>query len=60
MEWGKILNIGRVRYQGQLVIGKICSGTIGKAKLYFPYKNEEVDIDSYEVLAYRPEKNSVY
>ncbi|EFA02201.1 hypothetical protein TcasGA2_TC007858 [Tribolium castaneum] len=58
-EWGKVLNIGRVKYQGELIVGKVCSGTIGKAKLYFPYKGEEIESDTYEVLAYEDKPNEV-
>jgi hypothetical protein len=61
MEWGKVLNIGRVKYQGELIIGKVCSGTIGKAKLYFPYKGAEITVSSYEILTYeeKPHVNEV-
>lgn len=56
-EWGKVLNIGRIKYQGELIIGKVCSGTIGNAKLYFPYKGEEIESTSYEILIYEDKPN---
>ncbi|EFA08774.2 uncharacterized protein LOC103314048 [Tribolium castaneum] len=51
-ENGKILNIGRGSYQEEVIVGKVCSYNIGNALMYFPYKNEEVTMDSYEVLIY--------
>ncbi|KAJ3659097.1 hypothetical protein Zmor_010804 [Zophobas morio] len=59
IEWGKVLNIGRIKYQGELIVGKVCSGTIGRAKLYFPYKNEEIDVSSYEILTYKENDSNV-
>ncbi|RZB40493.1 uncharacterized protein BDFB_011542, partial [Asbolus verrucosus] len=51
-EWGKILNIGRVKYQGEIIVGKVCSGTISNAKMYFPYNRQEISVSSYEILTY--------
>ncbi|XP_044252980.1 uncharacterized protein LOC123003961 [Tribolium madens] len=51
-ENGKILNVGRGSYQEEAIVGKVCSYNIGKALMYFPYKNEEINMDSYEVLIY--------
>ncbi|KAJ8961142.1 hypothetical protein NQ318_008822 [Aromia moschata] len=52
VEDGGLLNIGRVMYQNQVIVGKVCGFNIGKALLYFTdtIKREELSADSYEVL----------
>ncbi|XP_030765204.1 uncharacterized protein LOC115889366 [Sitophilus oryzae] len=58
MEDGQLLNIGKIHFQGQTIIGKILSGNIGDAIMYYVYNNSEKAIHSYQVLAYTefPEK----
>ncbi|KAH0819145.1 hypothetical protein GEV33_003646 [Tenebrio molitor] len=51
-ESGKALNIGRISYQGEVIVGKVCGYNIGDALMYFPYDNKEVTASSYEVLVY--------
>ncbi|RZB94396.1 DUF3421 domain containing protein, partial [Asbolus verrucosus] len=51
-ENGKILNIGRVTYQGEVIVGKVCGYNIGDAQMFFPYQNKEISVSSYEVLVY--------
>ncbi|XP_063913026.1 uncharacterized protein LOC135129710 [Zophobas morio] len=51
-ENGKLLNIGRGSYQEEVIVGKVCSYNIGNASLYFPYKNQELNMDSYEILVF--------
>lgn len=52
IEDNKWVNIGRVRYQGGTAIGKILSGFIGGARMYFVHNEQELSADSYEVLTY--------
>ncbi|KAJ8920601.1 hypothetical protein NQ315_004740 [Exocentrus adspersus] len=47
-----ITNIGRILYQGEVKVAKVCGFDVGNAKLYFPAETEEKDADSYEVLVY--------
>ncbi|RZB94398.1 uncharacterized protein BDFB_009378, partial [Asbolus verrucosus] len=51
-ENGKVLNVGRVSYQGEIIVGKVCGYNIGNSLLFFPYQNKEIHADSYEVLVY--------
>ncbi|RZB94397.1 DUF3421 domain containing protein [Asbolus verrucosus] len=51
-ESGKAVNIGRVSYQGEVIVGKVCGYIIGNARMFFPYQNAEVTVSSYEVLVY--------
>jgi hypothetical protein len=51
-ENGKILNIGRASYQGEVIVGKVCSYNVGDASMFFPYHNNEISVASYEVLVY--------
>ncbi|KAJ3617373.1 hypothetical protein MTP99_007102 [Tenebrio molitor] len=51
-ESGKALNIGRISYQGEVIVGKVCGYNIGNALMFFPYENKEVSASSYEVLVY--------
>jgi hypothetical protein len=51
-ESSKELNIGRISYQGEVIVGKVCGYNIGNALMYFPYDNKEVTASSYEVLIY--------
>jgi hypothetical protein len=51
-ESAKELNIGRISYQGEVIVGKVCGYNIGNALMYFPYDNKEVTASSYEVLIY--------
>jgi hypothetical protein len=51
-ENGKTLNIGRVSYQGEVIVGKVCSYNVGNALMFFPYHNNEISVKSYEVLVY--------
>lgn len=48
----KILNIGRGSYQEEVIVGKVCGYNIGNALMYFPYKEKELFMKSYEVLIY--------
>ncbi|XP_030765221.1 uncharacterized protein LOC115889384 [Sitophilus oryzae] len=52
IEDGKYLYIGKIHYQGQTVIGKILSGHIGKALMYYAHNNEEMAVDTYQLLTY--------
>ncbi|KAJ8961143.1 hypothetical protein NQ318_008823 [Aromia moschata] len=47
-----VLNIGRVVYQNEIVVGKVCGFRVGKALMYFPdaNKKKELHTESYEVL----------
>jgi hypothetical protein len=51
-ESSKELNIGRISYQGEVIVGKVCGYNIGNALMYFPYDNREATASSYEVLVY--------
>ena len=51
-ENGKLLNIGRVSYQGEVIVGKVCGYNIGNALMFFPYGKDEISVGSYEVLVY--------
>lgn len=44
--------IGRIFYQGELLVAKVCGYDTGDAKFWFPAGNEEKNVDSYEVLIY--------
>ncbi|CAH1383066.1 unnamed protein product [Tenebrio molitor] len=57
-ENGKILNIGRVSYQGEVIVGKVCSYNVGNALMFFPYHNNEISVKSYEVLVYENKDDS--
>lgn len=46
------LNLGRVNYDGQLIIGKVFSFPLPNRGLYIPYNNKEVKFLSYEILTY--------
>ncbi|XP_063915498.1 uncharacterized protein LOC135131617 [Zophobas morio] len=48
----KVLNIGRVSFQGEVIVGKVCSYNTGSANLYFPYDGQEIGVASYEILIY--------
>jgi hypothetical protein len=51
-ENGKVLNIGRVSYQGEVIVGKVYSYSVGDALMFFPYHSNETSVVSYEVLVY--------
>ncbi|XP_063917088.1 uncharacterized protein LOC135132817 [Zophobas morio] len=51
-ENGKLLHIGRVSYQGEVIVGKVCGYNIGNALMFFPYGKDEISVGSYEVLVY--------
>ncbi|XP_060529306.1 uncharacterized protein LOC132703822 [Cylas formicarius] len=53
----KWLFIGRVKYQGQIVIGKVLQGNVGNAIMYFAHDGNEHNAPSYEVLKF---DNSVF
>ncbi|XP_018562462.1 uncharacterized protein LOC108904402 [Anoplophora glabripennis] len=60
VEYGLVSNIGRIKYQGELLVAKVCGFNVGNAKLFFPAGNEEKHAESYEVLIYDgPDLNSV-
>lgn len=49
----KIVNIGRVMYQGELVVGEVHGYNNENAKMYFIHRNKEVVVvRSYQVLLY--------
>jgi len=52
VEEGRLLGIGRIMYQGHLLIGKILAGNIAKADLYFVYKGQLKIVSEYEILTY--------
>ncbi|KAJ8961144.1 hypothetical protein NQ318_008824 [Aromia moschata] len=59
VEYGLVSNIGRVLYQNEIVVGKVCGFSVGNANMYFPYKNEEKSSSLYEVLVYEPKTTTV-
>ncbi|XP_018570728.1 uncharacterized protein LOC108910568 [Anoplophora glabripennis] len=58
VEYGLLTNIGRISYQGELLVAKVCSFSVGNAKLFYPAGNREKSTDSYEVLIYDVKNNS--
>ncbi|XP_018562442.1 uncharacterized protein LOC108904397 [Anoplophora glabripennis] len=52
VEHDLISNIGRISYQGEVIVSKVCGYKVGDAKLYFPAGNKETNVESYEVLMY--------
>ncbi|XP_063923018.1 uncharacterized protein LOC135137321 [Zophobas morio] len=52
-EDGKMINIGRAMFQGELVVGKVLGFQAEKAKLYFIHGDKEYEVSSYEVLIYQ-------
>ncbi|RZC40625.1 DUF3421 domain containing protein [Asbolus verrucosus] len=48
----KMLNFGRVMYQGELIVGKVFGFETEKAKLYFVHGEKEFSVTSYQVLIY--------
>ncbi|XP_018562461.1 uncharacterized protein LOC108904401 [Anoplophora glabripennis] len=53
VEWeGKVTNIGRILYQSELLVAKVCGYAVGDAKLFFPAGNQEKTAETYEVLVY--------
>lgn len=61
VEWnGLVTNIGRILYQGELLVAKVCGFNVGNAKLYYRSGNEEKDTDNYEVLIFdSPDPGSI-
>ncbi|XP_030765223.1 uncharacterized protein LOC115889385 [Sitophilus oryzae] len=51
-ENGQLLYIGKIHFQGQTIIGKILSGNIGDAIMYYVYNNSERAVHSYQILTY--------
>lgn len=52
VEYGLVTNIGRISYQGELLVAKVCGFNVGNSNLFFPAGNEEKRAASYEVLIY--------
>ncbi|XP_018562464.1 uncharacterized protein LOC108904403 [Anoplophora glabripennis] len=53
VEWnGLVTNIGRILYQGELLVAKVCGFNVGNAKLYYRIGNGQKDTDYYEILTY--------
>lgn len=51
-EDGLILNVGRVAFQGEVVVGKVCNYNLGNALLYFTHDKKVYNSPNYEVLVY--------
>ena len=49
-EIGKMINVGRVMYQGELIVGKVLVYNKGAANLHFIGGGTEVSVPSYQVL----------
>lgn len=52
VEYDRISYIGRIFYEGEVIIAKVCGFNVGDAKFWFPADNEEKNVDCYEVLIY--------
>ncbi|KAK5638897.1 hypothetical protein RI129_013192 [Pyrocoelia pectoralis] len=47
-----VLHIGRVKYHGQTIIGKVFSRGHGARGLWIPYRDGSVHFTSYDILVY--------
>lgn len=54
-----VVHIGRISYQGEVVIGKIPTDLTQEAPLYFIYKDNQKKISSYEMLIYDDDNYSI-
>lgn len=59
VEYGLVTSIGRILYQGQLLVAKVCGFNVGNAKLYYPAQNVEKSTEAYEVLVYEEQNDLV-
>lgn len=48
-----------MKYQGGTAIGKVLSGFIGGARMYFVQNGQEQSSDSYELLTYNDVRSSI-
>ncbi|XP_031346333.1 uncharacterized protein LOC116173158 isoform X2 [Photinus pyralis] len=48
----RLLHIGRVKYHGETIIGKVVSGGRGTRGLWIPYSGSSIHFTSYEMLTY--------
>jgi hypothetical protein len=51
-ENGQKLNVGRVTYQNQMIVGKVLGYKAGNAGCYFVFGDKEIGVGSYQVLIY--------
>lgn len=58
-EIGHTLNIGRVKHDGRIVIGKIFSYPLENRGLAIPYNGKPIVFLSYEILTYKCQKNTI-
>lgn len=54
-----VVHIGRISYQGEIIIGKIPTNNLDEAPLYFIYRNEQKKTNYYEMLIYERDNNSI-
>lgn len=51
-----LLHIGRISYQGEIVIGKVITSRPDRAVMWFIHNNQEKDANAYETLIYQNSK----
>lgn len=55
-EVGSSLTIGRVRYEGKVIVGKVFSYPLPNKGLWIPHNRVPVNFQSYEILTYNINK----
>ncbi|KAF2897472.1 hypothetical protein ILUMI_08702 [Ignelater luminosus] len=56
-EVGQTLNIGRLLYDGRVIIGKVFSHPLANKGLWIPYNERPMNFQSYEILTYKTNKD---
>ncbi|KAF2897471.1 hypothetical protein ILUMI_08701 [Ignelater luminosus] len=55
-EVGQTLNIGRLLYDGRVIVGKVFSYPLPNKGLWIPYNERPMNFQSYEILTYNINK----